>query len=56
VLVHHVVDEIARGDGKGEAAEAVDDHEQKAAKDQPTTRFDQLPDLGENFFEGRLGA
>ena len=56
MLVHHVIDEVAGGDGQGEAADAVDDHQQKAAGEEPAARFDELPDLGQYLLQLRLGT
>ncbi len=56
MLAHHVVDEVAGGDGQNEAAEPVDDHQQKAAGEQPAARLDELPDLGQHLLELGFGA
>ena len=56
VLRHDVVDEIAGRGGKDETAGAVEQHEYEAAGEQPAARLDQLPDVGEDLAELRLGT
>src|SRR5260370_41369039 len=56
MLVHHVVDEVTRGDGQGEAADAINDDQQKTADEEPAARPDELPYLGHDLLQLRLGA
>src|SRR5260370_42025705 len=56
MLVHHVVDEVTRGDGQGEAAAAINDDEQKTAEEEPAARPDELPYLGHDLLHLRLGT
>src|SRR5260370_25598445 len=56
MLVHHVVDEVTRGDGQGEAADAINDDQQKTAEEEPAARPDELPYLGHDLLQLRLGT
>ncbi len=56
MLIHHVVDEVTRRDGQGEAADAVNDDQKKTAEEKPATWPDELPDLGHDLLQFWLGT
>ena len=42
--------------GRAKLVEAVDDHEEEAAGDEPAAGLDKLPNLGKDFFQLWLRA